>query len=134
MPKVSHYNIVCFLRYAHSRYMKCLFTNIKKQQNMLKIAYFLRKIQTSRVNNLRNPGIKNVKFSGYCCYMNPNIYWNFQICIRVPLMVLQSISFTQLAQFIFIHLVAVCRIFCRMNLYVYILIWKYFIEKHSPNL
>ena len=31
--------------------MKCLFTNIQKQQNFLKLAYFLRTIRTSRVNN-----------------------------------------------------------------------------------
>ena len=31
--------------------MKCLFTNIQKQQNFLKLAYFLRTIWTSRVNN-----------------------------------------------------------------------------------
>ena len=31
--------------------MKCLFTNIQKRQNFLKLAYFLRTIRTSRVNN-----------------------------------------------------------------------------------
>ena len=36
MPKVSHYNTVNFLRYTHPRYMKCLFTNIQKQQNVKK--------------------------------------------------------------------------------------------------
>ena len=36
MPKVLHYNTVQFLSYTHPSYMKCLFTNIEKQQNMLK--------------------------------------------------------------------------------------------------
>ena len=55
MPKVSHYNTVYFLRYTHPRYMKCLITNVQKQQNMLKnIAYYLRKMQTSGVNISRN--------------------------------------------------------------------------------
>ena len=33
---------------------------------MKKIAYFLRNLQTSRVNNSRILRIKNAKFSGYC--------------------------------------------------------------------
>ena len=37
----------------------------KNQQNMLKVAYFLRKIQTLRVNNSIILRIKNVKISGY---------------------------------------------------------------------
>ena len=40
MPKVSHYNIVYFLRNKHPRYMKYLFTNKKtiaefKKSNLL---------------------------------------------------------------------------------------------------
>ena len=31
MPKISHYSIFYILRYAHVRYVKCLFTNIQKQ-------------------------------------------------------------------------------------------------------
>ena len=31
MPKVLHYNTVCFVRYTHPRYMKRLFTNIQKK-------------------------------------------------------------------------------------------------------
>ena len=38
-------------------------------------AYFLRKMQTSRVNNSRVLIIKNAKLSGYCFYMNPKIYY-----------------------------------------------------------
>ena len=37
-------------------------------------ADFLRNIQTSRVNNSRILRIKNVKFSVYCFYMDPNIW------------------------------------------------------------
>ena len=37
-----------------------------------KLAYFLRNLQTSQVKNSRNLRIKNVKFSGYCFYMNAN--------------------------------------------------------------
>ena len=50
-----------------------------------KIAYFLKKIQTSREHNSRILKAKNAKFSGYCFYMNPNIWGNFQICISAPL-------------------------------------------------
>ena len=55
---------------------------------MLKImlkAYFLRYLQTSRENNPKNLRIRNGKFSGYCFYMNRDIYGDFQICISVPL-------------------------------------------------
>ena len=33
---ISHYSIVSFLRYTHPRYMKRLFKNIQKQQNIFK--------------------------------------------------------------------------------------------------
>ena len=42
-------------------------------------------MQTSRVSNLIIFRINNVKFSVHGFYMNPNMYWNFQICISVPL-------------------------------------------------
>ena len=42
---------------------------------MFKIS--LRKIKTFT--------IKNAKFSGYYFYLNMNIWWDFQICISVPL-------------------------------------------------
>ena len=50
-----------------------------------KVAYFSRKIQVFWVNNSRILRIKNAKLSGYSFHMNPNIQWNFQICIIVPL-------------------------------------------------
>ena len=43
MPKVSHYNNVHFVKYKHPRYMKCLFTNIQKQKNMLKSSLLFKK-------------------------------------------------------------------------------------------
>ena len=43
MPKVSHYNIVYFLRYTHLGYMKCLLTNIQKQWNILKSSLLVKK-------------------------------------------------------------------------------------------
>ena len=40
IPNFLHCNIFYFSRYAHVRYVKYLFTNIQKQQNMLKISLF----------------------------------------------------------------------------------------------
>ena len=42
-------------------------------------------MQISRGNNSRTLRINNAKFSGNCFYMNTNLYWDFQICISVPL-------------------------------------------------
>ena len=50
-----------------------------------KVAYFLRKTQALRMNNLIIPRIKNVKFSEYYFYLNANICRDFQIYISVPL-------------------------------------------------
>ena len=36
-------------------------------------------------NNSRILRIKNAKFSGYCFYMNTNIWGDFQICVSVTL-------------------------------------------------
>ena len=36
LPKISHYKTLFFVRYVYVRYVKCLFTNIQKQQNTLK--------------------------------------------------------------------------------------------------
>ena len=48
-----------------------------------KLAYFLRHLETSWVNNSRILWIKKAKFSGYCFNMNTNIWRDF--CISVPL-------------------------------------------------
>ena len=50
-----------------------------------KLAYLLRNLHTSWLNNSRILRVKNAKFLGYCFYMNTNIQWDFQICIIVPL-------------------------------------------------
>ena len=68
------------LVYKHSE-TECI-KNFKK-------AYFLRNLQTSRINNSRILKIRNAKFSGYGFYMNTNIQLDFQICISV------MISFTR---------------------------------------
>ena len=66
------------MRYAQVKYMKSLFTNIQKQWDILKI---LHAQITREFLGLR----MRAKFSGYCFYMNTNIYGDFQICISVPL-------------------------------------------------
>ena len=63
---------ICFETYRNNRICE-------------KVAYFSRKIQVFWVNNSRILRIKNAKLSGYSFHMNPNIQWNFQICIIVPL-------------------------------------------------
>ena len=52
---------------------------------MLKISLIFKKFTNLRANNLRILRIKNAKLSGYCFYMNANIYRDLQICISVPL-------------------------------------------------
>ena len=73
LPKVQYCNRICFLNYAHQKYMKCLFTNIQKQQNMLKISLIFQKNTFFTGKEPENFQIKNAKYSGYCFYMNPNI-------------------------------------------------------------
>ena len=41
IPTISHYNAFYLLRYTHARYVKSMFTNTQKQQNMLKISWLL---------------------------------------------------------------------------------------------
>ena len=71
--------------------MKSLFTNIQKQQIMLKTSLLLKKFTNFTDNNSRILKIKNAKFSGYCFYININIYRGFQICISVPLSNLENV-------------------------------------------
>ena len=82
MLKISHYNTFYFLRQKHLRYVKSFFTNIRKQQNILKISLLFKKF----TNFSRILSINNAKFSGYYFYINTNIQVDFQICVRVPLM------------------------------------------------
>ena len=76
---------------------------------------FLRNLQTSRASNSRILKIKNAKYSGYCFYMNTNIYRDFQICISVPL-----------TSFVLPILLSV--LFCKVHLVAlnfYYIIWIY---------
>ena len=43
MLEISYQNTFYFLRYPHVIYVKSLFTNIQKQNNMLKISLFFKK-------------------------------------------------------------------------------------------
>ena len=84
MPKVSHYNSIYILSNANPRYKKCLFTNIQKQQDMLKSSLLFKKNTNFTgwsVDNSRILRIMNAKFSRYCFYMNPNI-WTACICFE----------------------------------------------------
>ena len=49
--------------------------------------------------------MKNVKFPGYCFYMNTNILGDFQICIIVPLIITKLTERSTLVNFSFAHLV-----------------------------
>ena len=60
----------------------------------LKLACFLKNLQTSRANNSRIVRIHNAKFWEYCFYMNSNMKRDFQICISVPLIVRFCEAFT----------------------------------------
>ena len=53
MEKIAHYKTFYFLRYAHVRYVKSLFTNIQNNRICEKLANFLRNLQTSRINRIR---------------------------------------------------------------------------------
>ena len=55
---------------------------------MLKISLLFKTLQTSLVNNSNILRIQDAKFSGYCFYMNTNIYGDFRICISVTLILL----------------------------------------------
>ena len=48
MLKISHKNTFYFLRYVRVRYVKSLFTNIQKQQKMLKISIIFKKFTKFR--------------------------------------------------------------------------------------
>ena len=62
ITQIAHYNTFHPLRYAHSRHAKCLFQIYRNNSIREKLAYFLRKIQTSRANNSRSLRIQNTKF------------------------------------------------------------------------
>ena len=89
MSKISHYNTVHFLRYAHLCLWNVCLLTYRNNRISLKMVYFSRKISISRGNNCRISSINNSKFSGHCCllllYKARPKKWNFQICISVPL-------------------------------------------------
>ena len=61
-----------------------------------KICERFQNLKTSRANNLRIIKMKNANISGYCFYMNTNIWGDFQISIRTPL--IDSMLLTIFAQ------------------------------------
>ena len=50
-----------------------VYKHTETKEYVKKVAYFLRKMQSLRVNNLRILSINSVKFSGYYFHMNTNI-------------------------------------------------------------
>ena len=73
MLKVSYYNTVYFLRYFLLNIRNVCLRTYKNNRISAKVAYFLRKTQTSRICNLTILNIKNPRFSGNRFYMNLNI-------------------------------------------------------------
>ena len=61
--QIRHCNVFHFLRYAQFRYRKCFFTNLRKQNNMLKSSILFNNNKTLRVNNCRILKIKNAEFN-----------------------------------------------------------------------
>ena len=70
MPKISHYNITYFVRYPHPKNVKCIEKTYRNNRICSKITHFLRKMLTSRMNNLRTLKIKTAIFLGHCFYIN----------------------------------------------------------------
>ena len=62
------FNTFYFLRYAHVRSVKIFFSNIQKQQNMLKISLLLKKFTKFKGKKLNNS--LDAKFSEYCFHIN----------------------------------------------------------------
>ena len=58
-----------------------VYKHTETKEYVKKLAYFLRKIQTLRVNNSGIPTIKNTKFSIHYFYINLNIWEDFQISL-----------------------------------------------------
>ena len=85
MFKILDQNSFYFLKFADTRYVKSLLTNIWKQYNILKISLLFNKFTNFTANNSIILRIRNAKFSGYYFYRNTNIKRDFQICFSVPL-------------------------------------------------
>ena len=79
------------------------------QKQQLKLAYFLRNLQTSLANNSRILRIKNSKFSGYCSYEHNHLgrfsnlhqctfkVWEFFFAYLLLFKVISQTKFNQLA-------------------------------------
>ena len=88
-------NIICWRSYIKTPHTfwdmrtwdmwKVCLRTFRNNRICFKLAFFLRNLLTSRVNNSRIFRIKNVKFSGYCFHINTNRYEDLWICISVPL-------------------------------------------------
>ena len=64
MLKISHPNTFYFLSYTHVRYVKCLFTNIQKQQSIVEISLLFKKFTNFTVNDSRILRFRIQKFQG----------------------------------------------------------------------
>ena len=64
MLKISHENTFYFLRYAHVRQVKSLFTNIQKRQNMLKISLLFKKFTNYEQITREFLGLRMRNFQG----------------------------------------------------------------------
>ena len=91
-----------FSSYISVKFTKCLFTNIQKQYNMLKISLLFQK-NTNFTNNSRILTIKNAKFSG--CYF-----------IRIYGEIFKSAFFRDFSFFLSIFTKLFCYFYCCLNL------------------
>ena len=62
----------CFSKHAYVKFVKDYLQTFRNNRIRYKLAYFIRNLETSLVNHSKIIWIKNVKFSGYCFYMNIN--------------------------------------------------------------
>ena len=70
---------------AREIYEKFVYKHSETIEYVKTLPDLLRNLQTLQANNSRILRIKNVKFLGYCFYMNTKIKEDFQICISVTL-------------------------------------------------
>ena len=78
IPKVSHYNTFYFLlRNACPRYVNCLFTNIQKQEHMLKISIIFKK-NTNFAGKITR-ALLEIRMRNFQIFMYSNIQEDFQM-------------------------------------------------------
>ena len=74
MLKISHKNtFLLFEICTREICKKFVYKRSETLEHLKKLAYFLRNLQTSRINNWRIFMIKDAKFSEYCFHMNTSI-------------------------------------------------------------